>query len=82
MRVGLTAVVSVKLDGPEYLGATRRTLGGAEVRVCVEEAVRDRLGGWLAAHPGRPGSWWAASSGAPGGGVGETAPKGRAAEGC
>lgn len=52
VRVGLTAVVSVKLDGPEYLGATRRTLGGAEVRVCVEEAVRDRLGDWLAAHPG------------------------------
>jgi DNA gyrase subunit B len=48
---GLTAVVSVKLDRPEFLGATRGGLGDATVRTCVAEAVRDRFGAWLAEHP-------------------------------
>ncbi|WP_329214547.1 DNA gyrase subunit B [Streptomyces sp. NBC_00683] len=49
---GLTAVVSVKLDSPEYQGATRARLGGgATVHDCVEQAVREHLGTWLAQHP-------------------------------
>ncbi|MER7922558.1 ATP-binding protein [Streptomyces sp. NPDC096057] len=48
---GLTAVVSVKLDQPELLGATRQLLGNAAVRICVEEAVREHLRDWFAAHP-------------------------------
>ncbi|AVV44525.1 DNA gyrase subunit B [Streptomyces sp. P3] len=48
---GVTAVVSVKLDHPEFLGATRTLLGGTEVRACVREAVRDHVGTWLDAHP-------------------------------
>ncbi|MGW7328351.1 DNA gyrase subunit B [Streptomyces sp. NPDC054840] len=48
---GLTAVVSVKLDHPEYLGATHGRLGGAAVRPCVAEAVREHLGTWLEGHP-------------------------------
>nr|WP_237554710.1 ATP-binding protein [Streptomyces sp. SID4948] len=48
---GLTAVVSVKLRRPEFEGATRSTLGGAVVRTCVEEGVRQRLGNWLDEHP-------------------------------
>jgi len=48
---GLTAVVSVKLDGPEFLGATHGMLGGAAVRACVAEAVREHLGTWLEEHP-------------------------------
>ncbi|WP_073903775.1 ATP-binding protein [Streptomyces sp. CB02009] len=48
---GLTAVVSVKLDRAEYSGATRTLLGGAEVRSCVEEAVRAHVGTWLERHP-------------------------------
>ncbi|MER6199493.1 DNA gyrase subunit B [Streptomyces sp. NPDC001586] len=44
---GLTAVVSVKLDHPEFHGATNGRLGGAVVRVCVAQAVRDRLGAWM-----------------------------------
>jgi DNA gyrase subunit B len=47
---GLTAVVSVKLDGPEFLGATHGVLGGAAVRACVAEAVREHLGTWLEGH--------------------------------
>ncbi|WP_439680559.1 ATP-binding protein [Embleya sp. MST-111070] len=49
--VGLTAVVSVKLDGPEFEGSTRQTLGNSLVRACVRDAVRDRLGRWLDEHP-------------------------------
>ncbi|MGW2646306.1 DNA gyrase subunit B [Streptomyces sp. NPDC001393] len=48
---GLTAVVSVKLDHPEFHGATRGLLGGAAVRACVGEAVRAHVGAWLAGHP-------------------------------
>ncbi|MEU5769612.1 DNA gyrase subunit B [Streptomyces asoensis] len=50
---GLTAIVSVKLDQPEFLGAVRGLLGGAEVRACVGEAVREQLGGWFEEHPDR-----------------------------
>ncbi|MDT9698309.1 hypothetical protein [Streptomyces sp. P17] len=50
---GLTAVVSVKLDHPEFLGATRGLLGNPYVRECVGEAVRERLGTWFADHPER-----------------------------
>lgn len=47
----LTAVVSVKLDSPQYEGATRGRLGGTTVHDCVEQAVREYLGTWLARHP-------------------------------
>ncbi|MGW4703951.1 DNA gyrase subunit B [Streptomyces sp. NPDC004285] len=48
---GLTAVVSVKLDRPEFSGSTRGVLDGAAVRTSVAEAVREHLGTWLARHP-------------------------------
>ncbi|MFG1665141.1 hypothetical protein [Streptomyces sp. Y7] len=48
---GLTAVVSVKLDRPEFEGATRNTLGNVEVRESVAEAVRDYLTTCLAEDP-------------------------------
>jgi DNA gyrase subunit B len=48
---GVTAVVSVKLDHPEFLGATRTLLGGAQVRACVRDAVREHVGAWLVEHP-------------------------------
>ncbi|MET9324648.1 DNA gyrase subunit B [Streptomyces sp. NPDC003038] len=49
---GLTAVVSVKLDRPEFSGSTRNVLdGGAPVRAGVAEAVRVHLGTWLEGHP-------------------------------
>ncbi|MFJ9111919.1 DNA gyrase subunit B [Streptomyces sp. NPDC102283] len=48
---GLTAVVSVKLDHPEFLGATHELLGNAEVRGCVAEAVREHLGSWFEGQP-------------------------------
>ncbi|MYS12279.1 DNA gyrase subunit B, partial [Streptomyces sp. SID6041] len=48
---GLTAVVSVKLDRPEFQGATRTCLVGAEVRSGVEDTVRDHVRSWLEGHP-------------------------------
>ncbi|MFD5435466.1 ATP-binding protein [Kitasatospora sp. NPDC127067] len=48
---GLTAVVSVKLDAPEFHGSTWDVLGDDTVRTCVAQAVRDHLGIWLEQHP-------------------------------
>jgi DNA gyrase subunit B len=50
---GLTAIVSVKLDRPEFLGSTCGLLGDVTVRACVEEAVRDHLAGWFEEYPER-----------------------------
>jgi DNA gyrase/topoisomerase IV subunit B len=48
---GLTAVVSVKLEYPEFEGSTRGVLGNAAVRACVRQAVQEDLGTWLGEHP-------------------------------
>ncbi|MFJ3633304.1 DNA gyrase subunit B [Streptomyces sp. NPDC090112] len=48
---GLTAVVSVKLDDPEFDGCASERLGNTEVQHCVREAVRDHLGRRLRHHP-------------------------------
>ncbi|MER5376260.1 DNA gyrase subunit B [Streptomyces sp. NPDC002553] len=50
---GLTAVVSVKLDRPEFLGPIRGLLGGTQVRACVGQAVREHLGTWFQERPDR-----------------------------
>jgi len=51
LGAGLTAVVSVKLDRPEFEGATRDRLGNGPVRACVAEAVREHLAAWLRVNP-------------------------------
>ncbi|MGW2554184.1 DNA gyrase subunit B [Streptomyces sp. NPDC001635] len=51
LGAGLTAIVSVKLDHPEFEGATRGRLGNGPVRGCVAEAVREHLTAWLRANP-------------------------------
>ncbi|MEU9720760.1 ATP-binding protein [Streptomyces sp. NPDC047976] len=48
---GLVAVVSVKLDQPEFQGATHGVLGGPAVRDGVAEAVREEVGAWFARDP-------------------------------
>ncbi|MCH5670957.1 hypothetical protein [Streptomyces gilvus] len=50
---GLTAVVSLRLDRVEYLGAISGLLGNTEVRACVAEAVRQHLDTWFEEHPQR-----------------------------
>nr|WP_225447650.1 hypothetical protein [Streptacidiphilus sp. P02-A3a] len=51
IRKGLIAVVSVKLDDPEFLGAAHSVLGGHNVRACVAQAVQKHLRRWLDKHP-------------------------------
>ncbi|MDY0812711.1 hypothetical protein [Kitasatospora purpeofusca] len=53
LGAGLTAIVSVKLDRPEFEGATRGHLGNGPVRGCVAEAVREHLTTWLRTDPER-----------------------------
>ncbi|WP_327063751.1 ATP-binding protein [Kitasatospora purpeofusca] len=53
LGVGLTAIVSVKLDRPEFEGSLRDRLGNGPVRACVAEAVREHLTTWLRADPAR-----------------------------
>ena len=48
---GLTAVVSVRLDHPEFEGSTRGVLGNSAARACVGRAVREHLGRWLDGNP-------------------------------
>jgi DNA gyrase subunit B len=48
---GLTAVVSVKLEYPQFEGCTHGALGNVEVRGCVRQAVEEHFGAWLADHP-------------------------------
>ncbi|MEY9892492.1 DNA gyrase/topoisomerase IV subunit B [Catenulispora sp. MAP12-49] len=48
---GLTAIVSVKLEHPEFEGSTRDVLGNAAVRASIRQAVADHLGNWLEEHP-------------------------------
>ncbi|MET7988335.1 ATP-binding protein [Streptomyces sp. NPDC005281] len=50
---GLTAVVSVKLDRPEFEGSTRGVLGNSAVRDCVGQSVQHHLGRWLKEQPER-----------------------------
>ncbi|MEY9928607.1 DNA gyrase subunit B [Catenulispora sp. GP43] len=48
---GLTAIVSVKLEHPEFEGSTRDVLGNAAVRANIRQAVADHLDNWLEEHP-------------------------------
>ena len=47
----LTEVISVRLEYPEFEGATRGRLGNRAVRACVRRAVQEHLGSWLEEHP-------------------------------
>ncbi len=44
VREGLTAIVSVKLQDPQFEGQTKGKLGNAEVRSAVDTVVNDYLG--------------------------------------
>ena len=50
-REGLTAVISVKVQEPQFEGQTKTKLGNNEVMGAVDQAVSDMLGNFLEEHP-------------------------------
>jgi DNA gyrase subunit B len=50
-REGLTAVLSVKVQEPQFEGQTKTKLGNSEVQGTVESLINTKLGRWLEDHP-------------------------------
>ncbi len=51
IREGLTAILSVKLEEPQFEGQTKTKLGNAYIRSMVDSAVSDGLTVYLEEHP-------------------------------
>jgi DNA gyrase subunit B len=51
-REGLTAVLSVKVQEPQFEGQTKTKLGNSEIKGIVEGIVGDQLNSWLDQNPG------------------------------
>jgi DNA gyrase subunit B len=51
IREGLTAIVSVRLQDPQFEGQTKAKLGNVPMRSLVERATNERLGDWLEENP-------------------------------
>jgi len=50
-REGLTAVISVKLENPQFEGQTKAKLGNSEMRTLVDAVVSDKLSEFLEENP-------------------------------
>ncbi len=51
MREGLTAIVSVKIQDPQFEGQTKAKLGNAEVKPAVDSVVAEALAVYMEEHP-------------------------------
>ena len=51
IREGLTAIVSVRLQDPQFEGQTKGKLGNVSIRSLVERATNRHLDEWLEEHP-------------------------------
>ena len=51
VREGLTAIVSVKLEDPQFEGQTKGKLGNADMAGAVQMVVNEALGGFLEENP-------------------------------
>jgi len=51
VREGLTAIISVKLEDPQFEGQTKAKLGSAEMAGAVQSVVNDALGAFLEENP-------------------------------
>ena len=51
IREGLTAIVTVKLQNPQFEGQTKTKLGNTEMRSIVQKVTNERLAEWLEEHP-------------------------------
>lgn len=50
-REGMTAVISVKVQEPQFEGQTKTKLGNSEIAASVDQAVSEMLGYYLEEHP-------------------------------
>ncbi|HHW31219.1 MAG TPA: DNA topoisomerase (ATP-hydrolyzing) subunit B [Clostridiaceae bacterium] len=51
VREGLTAIISVKLQEPQFEGQTKTKLGNSEIRSLVESIVTEKLSAFLEENP-------------------------------
>jgi DNA gyrase subunit B len=51
IREGLTAIVSVKIEDPQFEGQTKQKLGNSEARGAVDNIVSQQLAVYLEQHP-------------------------------
>jgi len=51
VREGLTAIIAVKLENPQFEGQTKEKLGNSEIRTLVETVVGDKLEQYLEENP-------------------------------
>jgi DNA gyrase subunit B len=51
IREGLTAIVSVRLQDPQFEGQTKAKLGNVPVRSLVERATNEKLSDWFEENP-------------------------------
>ena len=51
IREGLTAIVSVKIEDPQFEGQTKQKLGNSEARGAVDSVVSAQLTAYLEQHP-------------------------------
>src|SRR3954447_15064388 len=51
VREGLTAIISIKLNEPQFEGQTKTKLGNTEAKGFVQRVVNEQLGDWFAKNP-------------------------------
>ena len=51
IREGLTSIISIKIEDPQFEGQTKQKLGNTEARGAVENVVSDQLMIYLEQHP-------------------------------
>ena len=51
VREGLTAIVSIKVEEPQFEGQTKTKLGNTEAKAFVQRVVNEQLGAWFEQNP-------------------------------
>jgi DNA gyrase subunit B len=51
IREGLTAIISIKLEEPQFEGQTKTKLGNSEAKSFVQSMLNDELGAWFEQNP-------------------------------
>ena len=51
IREGLTAILSIKLEEPQFEGQTKTKLGNASAKTYVQQVLNDELGAWFEQNP-------------------------------